>query len=89
VHRLTGEVAVDPPLHRRPGHLEPGGDLTDRPSLINDEAGDLEPVAGRQGCVGVADSSSSECEGRPLVVACLQGNSWVIGTLGGTAPRTA
>lgn len=39
MHRLTGEVAIDPALHGRPGHLETGGDLADRPPLLYDEPG--------------------------------------------------
>ena len=53
VHGLPGPVAVGPPLHRRPRHLEAGGDLTDRPPDDDDETGHLEPVSGCESCVGV------------------------------------
>jgi hypothetical protein len=39
-HRLASKVAVDPPLHGRPRHLEAGSDFADRPSFLDDEACD-------------------------------------------------
>ncbi len=41
-----GGIPVGPPLHRRPRHLEPGGDLADRPALVDDQLGDLQPGRG-------------------------------------------
>lgn len=54
VHRFAICVAVYPPLHCRPGHLEASGDLADRPAVIYDKASDFEAVAGSQSgiCVG-------------------------------------
>lgn len=53
MHRLTGEVAIDPALHGRPGHLETGGDLADRPPLLYDETGNLEAVSWGERGIGV------------------------------------
>ena len=48
-HGLAGEVAVGPPLHKWAGHLEAGGDLADRPPVVDDEPSDGETVSGSQG----------------------------------------
>ena len=48
-----GGVPVGPPLDRRPGALEPGGDLSDRHALVDDQLGDPEPGARSQGSVSV------------------------------------
>lgn len=52
-HGLASAVAVGPALHGRPGDLEPGGDLADRPALVHDEAADNQPVAGCESGIGV------------------------------------
>src|SRR5690606_558173 len=53
VHGLAGAVAVDPALHGRPRDLESGGDLTDRPALLDDELGNLQTVTRCEGSVGM------------------------------------
>lgn len=46
-------VAVGPSLDGRLGHLEAGGDLADGPTLVDDELGDFESVAGSWSCICV------------------------------------
>ena len=53
LHGLAGAVALCPALHGRPGDLEAGGDLADRPALVNDETGDDQAVAWGERGVGV------------------------------------
>lgn len=56
MHGLTGKVSVDPPLHGRPGDLESGGDLANGMAIVNDELGNFEAVAGREGSVSYCGS---------------------------------
>ena len=51
MHGLAGAVAVDPALHGRPRDLESGGDLTDRPALLDDELDNLQTVTRCEGSV--------------------------------------
>ena len=51
MHGLTGYVPVDPALHGGPGDLESGGDLADRPALVNHELGNLEAVTWSKCCI--------------------------------------
>lgn len=56
MHGLTGKVSVDPPLHGRPGDLESGGNLANGMAIVNDELGNFEAVAGREGSVSYCGS---------------------------------
>lgn len=56
MHGLTGKVSVDPPLHGRPGGLESDGDLANGMAIVNDELGNFEAVAGREGSVSYCGS---------------------------------
>jgi hypothetical protein len=41
LHRLAYSVPLNPSLDRGPRDLESGGNFADRPTVIDDEAGDL------------------------------------------------
>lgn len=58
MHRLAYPVLLDPSLDRRPRDLESGGNFADRSTVIDDEAGDLQPVA-------CCESSVWVCHGSP------------------------
>ena len=74
LHGLAGAVAVGPALHCRPGNLEAGGDLADRPAFVDDETADDQAVAGCESGVGMCHGTSCRHgRGGELVLAATWG----------------
>ena len=53
LHGLASPVAVGPAFHGGPGDLKAGGDLADRPALVDHELADDQAVAWCEGGIGV------------------------------------